>query len=111
MVIIDTDILSMFAKADALSVLVEFFGNEHIGMTPAIADEASIPLQYSYDFPLQILTQIPSVSLSKAVVQESIRLQTQATFLGHGEREAIAFCRKEEAGFVTNDRAARKFAR
>jgi predicted nucleic acid-binding protein len=109
-VIVDTDILSMFAKIDALAVLVEFFGREHIGMTPAIADEASIPLQYGYDFPLQIIAQIPAVSLSQAVVQESIRLQTHATFLGHGEREAIAFCRIEGASFVTNDRIARMCA-
>ena len=49
-IIVDTDILSMFAKVDALSVLVEFFGNERVGMTPAIADEASIPLQYGHVF-------------------------------------------------------------
>ena len=36
MLIIDSDILSMFAKAGALDVLVLFFGREQIGMTPAI---------------------------------------------------------------------------
>ena len=44
-VLVDTDILSMFAKIEALAVLVEFFGREQIGMTPAIAEEALIPLQ------------------------------------------------------------------
>jgi hypothetical protein len=51
MLIIDTDILSMFAKADALDVLMLLFGREQIGMTPAIADEITVPLQYGYDFP------------------------------------------------------------
>ena len=56
------------------------------------------------------MAQIPAVALSQAVVQESLRLQTRAPFLGHGEREAIAFCRMEGASFVTNDRLARMCA-
>jgi hypothetical protein len=42
MLIVDTDILSMFAKADALDMLIEFGGQEQIGMTPAIAYEYKI---------------------------------------------------------------------
>lgn len=46
MLIVDTDILSMFAKVDAIDVLIKLVGEEHIGMTPAIVDEISAPLQY-----------------------------------------------------------------
>ena len=43
-VIIDTDILSMFAKVDAVDMLEEFLGIGQIALTPAIRDEISIPL-------------------------------------------------------------------
>lgn len=111
MIIVDADILSMFAKAGSLNVLIEFFGKEQIGMTPAIADEISVPLQYGYSFPLQILSQIPVVPISKSVGKEFLQLQTTAASLGGGEREGIAFCKVEGAMFATNDSTARRFAK
>jgi hypothetical protein len=47
-VIIDTDILSMFAKAGAVDVLEGFLGKGRVAMTPAIRDEISTPMQYGY---------------------------------------------------------------
>jgi hypothetical protein len=42
MIIVDTDILSMFAKAKALNVLVELIGRERIGMISTIAYDKGI---------------------------------------------------------------------
>lgn len=109
-VIVDTDILSMFAKAQALEVLMELVGPEQLRITPAIADEISIPLQYGYHFPKQILSLIPVVDLSPPVVREVMRLKIAALSLGRGEREAIAYCQMETAIFITNDVAAQQFA-
>jgi len=110
LIIIDTDILSMFAKADALDLLLKFTGKAQIGMTPAIADEVLVPLQYGYDFPLQILAQIPIIPISASVGEASVQLQLETAKLGRGEREAIAFCQVEKVLFATNDAIARKFA-
>lgn len=110
MFIIDTDILSMFAKADALDILVMFFGKEQLGVTPAIADEITVPLQYGYDFPTQILASIPVVSINRTIAENTVKFGLSSTKLGRGEREAIAFCQIENACFVTNDTVARKFA-
>ncbi len=82
MIILDTDILSMFAKTEALNVLVEFMGRENIRMTPAIAEEISVPLQYGYDFSLQVLSQIPIVPIGVQVVEELGRLQTIGATIG-----------------------------
>jgi hypothetical protein len=90
----------MFAKVDALDLLLKFLGKSQIGMTPAIADEVLVPLQYGYDFPVQILTQIPIVPISASVGEESVRLQLETAKLGRGEREAIAFCQVEKALFA-----------
>lgn len=56
-VIVDTDILSKFAKADALVWLGRLFGPDRLAATPAIRDEIAVPLQYGYTFPLQVLAE------------------------------------------------------
>lgn len=108
--IIDADILSMFAKVDAVDVLEGFLGKGRVAMTPAIRDEISTPLQYGYTFPKAVLSRIPIIPLTGHAWQEYERLWTIGLSLGKGELEAIAFCRAEEALFATNDSAARKFA-
>jgi predicted nucleic acid-binding protein len=110
-VIVDTDILSMFAKAGAVHVLREFLGQDCIAMMPAIYDEIATPLQYGYTFPTQVLAQIPVAPLTTQVWQEYERLWTLRSSLGKGELEAIAFCKVKGALFVTNDAVAQKFAR
>lgn len=100
----------MFAKAGALSALIDIAGSDKLGMTPAVAEEIMTPLQYGYQFPREVLARIPVVPLSAAVIDERIRLQNVAV-LGRGEREAIAFCKIEQALFATNDAKAGTFAR
>ena len=43
-IVIDTDILSMFAKVGAMHILGAFLGQGRIVMTPAIHDEITTPL-------------------------------------------------------------------
>lgn len=100
-VIIDADLLSMFAKVDAVDLLEGFLGRGRVAMTPAIRDEISIPLQYGYTFPKTVLSQIPVVPLSEHAWEEYERLWAVGSSLGKGELEAIAFCRTEEALFAT----------
>jgi len=109
-VIIDADILSMFAKVDAIDVLCEFLGKGRVEMTPAIRDEISVPLQYGYSFPEKVLSKIPVIPLTGKAWQEHERLWAIGSSLGKGELEAIAFCSAEGALFATNDSAARRFA-
>ncbi len=59
----DSDILSIFAKADALNVFGAFLGEGRVVMTPAVRDEISIPLQYGYVFPKAIFASIPIIPL------------------------------------------------
>jgi hypothetical protein len=42
-IVIDTDILSMFAKAGAMHILGTFLGQGRMVMTPAIHDEITAP--------------------------------------------------------------------
>lgn len=109
MVVFDTDVLSMFAKIDAVDLLKDLFGEKAI-ITPKIKDEISVPLEYGYTFPLKVISTIKSVPLSNEVLEEYARLQKSLS-LGKGELEAIAYCKVEKCIFVTNDIKAREFAK
>jgi len=109
MVVLDTDVLSMFAKINAVDLLKDLFGEKAI-ITPKIKDEISVPLEYGYTFPLKVISTIESVPLSNEVLEEYGRLQKSLS-LGKGELEAIAYCKVEKCIFVTNDIKAREFAK
>lgn len=109
MVIFDTDILSMFAKIDAIDLLKQLFGEKAV-ITPKIRDEISIPLEYGYNFPLKVISAIKTIPLSRQALEEYLRLQKNFS-LGKGELEAIAYCKTEKCIFATNDIKAREFAK
>lgn len=109
-VVVDTDILSMFAKVDAVDVLESLLEKKRMVMTSAIRNEIAAPLQYGYTFPRRVLGRVPVASLSEQVQQEYEQLWSAGSPLGKGELEAIAFCKTEGALFATNDHAARDYA-
>jgi hypothetical protein len=49
--LLDTDIVSIFAKAEALSLLCRLFQCERLPITSGVFDELLVPLEYGYDFP------------------------------------------------------------
>jgi len=92
----------MFAKADALVWLGRLFGRDRLAATPAIRDEIAVPLQ--------VLAETAIAPLSNRAWVEYEYLRESGATVGRGELESIAFCKTENAVFVTNDLAARRFA-
>jgi len=74
MIVFDTDILSMFAKIDAVDLLKRLFGERAV-ITPKIRDEISAPMEYGYTFPLKAILTIKTVPLSNQSLEEYGRLQ------------------------------------
>jgi len=109
MIILDTDILSMFAKIGEIELLKCLF-SEKVAMVPRVRDEISIPLEYGYAFPLRVISEIRTVPLSKEALEEYEKLQRNFS-LGRGELEAVAYCKTEDCAFATNDMKAREFAK
>ena len=65
---------------------------------------------YGYEFSYRVISSIRTVQLSEQALEEFRRLQENLN-LGKGELEAIAYCKKENALFATNDIKARKVAK
>lgn len=70
MIVFDTDILSMFAKIDAVDLLKHIFDEKAV-ITPKIRDEISVPLEYGYTFPLKVISTIRTVPLSNEALEEA----------------------------------------
>jgi len=87
--LIDTDILSIFAKADGLSIPCPLLQCEALPITPSVLDELLVPLEYGYDFPHDILSRadvVPS-TLEEFESYEELRLQGE---LSRADAEMIA---------------------
>jgi len=109
MIVFDTDILSMFAKIDAVDLLKQLFGKRGV-ITPKIRDEISVSLEYGYNFPLKVISTLKTVPLNDQALEEYIRMHGNLS-LGKGELEAIAYCKTGKCAFATNDIKAREFAK
>lgn len=98
--LIDTDILSIFAKTDALPILCRLFQWQRLPVTPAVLDEILVPLDYGYDFPRQILARAETVSMvpDEAKDYEALRLQGK---LSAADAEMIAICKRRGWVYVT----------
>lgn len=108
-VIVDTDVLSIFAKVDALDVLDSYFGEGRYVITPGIQAELAVPLQYGYGFPQAILERVETTGLSDREWKTHISTVTDKR-IGRGESEAIAVCVVRKWIFVTNDSQAARVA-
>jgi predicted nucleic acid-binding protein len=109
-VIFDTDILSAFAKTDALSLVKTLFSKHEIYITPEIYEELSVPIEYGYTFPLDIFKNFKVISPDNEE-QEIYRKFLRANRrIGKGELEAISICIRRKWFFSSMDEAAISFA-
>ncbi len=108
--LIDTDILSIFAKADGLSVLCRLLRCETLPITPRVLDELLVPLEYGFDFPHAILSRADVVpaTLQEFEIYEELRLQGR---LSSADAEMIAICNQRGWLYITMDKVALKAAR
>jgi predicted nucleic acid-binding protein len=113
MILVDTNLLSTFARADALSLLWELFSGDPLGVTPAIFREILEAVAQGCTW----LSEVPAlvkggrIQLISATASEVLAAEGLPESLGAGEREAIAVCQAHEWTFLTNDRRARNYCR
>lgn len=112
-VISDTNVLSSFAAAEALSLLQQLFAQAQIAVPPGVHRELQAGLERGkahLDVVLQAITsgQILVLALSP---EETQQLAAFPTRLNLGEREAIALTVTRRATLLSNDRRAINYCR
>lgn len=107
--LLDTDIVSIFAKAEALSLLCRLFQCERLPITSGVFDELLVPLEYGYDFPQRVLALAEAVAMAPDEIEdyEALRLQGKVST---ADAELIAICRRRGWTYVAMDRVALRCA-
>lgn len=109
-VLLDADILNLFAKVDAMSLLCEILKCDKLPITPGVFNEIMAPLTYGYEFPNRIIAVSEIILMRSEETQdfEMLRLEGKVSA---ADAEMIAICSHRGWGWVTMDRVATREAR
>ena len=72
-IVFDTDILSIFAKADAIQYLERLFSNDHLLITPSVYRELKVPKEYEH-CPHPLCTSDPSAVHNELIGNLQLRM-------------------------------------
>lgn len=113
MILVDTSILSTFARVEALPLLESLFCRGSLCVTSAIFREIMEAISQGCSW----LGQVPAwlengrLQLVSVTAEEVLATQALPDSLGLGEREAIVLGQARRWAFLTNDRRARNYCR
>ncbi len=109
-VIFDTDVISAFAKINALDLLKKLFSEHDVFITPEIYEELSVAVDYGYSFPLRIFEEFTIMNPDEKEVATYREFLRSNRRIGKGELEAISICINRKYYFSSMDEAAISFA-
>lgn len=111
-VILDTNVISLFAKINRLDLLLKLFAATRCDMqfyiTPTIRDELTAGYQNKVHYLADALQLVNSgqVQLLRLTRADKLVLDSLPAKLGAGEAEAIALCHRLNFVFITHDQKA-----
>ncbi len=105
----DTDILSAFAKADAMMRLINLF--EELKISPSIYDELMRTKRVGYSFVDDIFQSTEIILLSENEFKSFRNLIENEKNMHEGECQLITLCRSRKGILLTNDRYVKNYCR
>ena len=108
-ILLDTDVLSAFAKISGLELLNELFSSDELLITNGVYEELAYIRESGYDFVDQILSFVRNTPMNNEEL-DIYHSFLKHTNLGKGELQCIAVCIVRGYPFITNDRKAKNFA-
>ena len=111
-IVFDTDILSIFAKADAIQYLEGLFAKDRLLITPSVYRELKVPKEYGYDFPDQIFNsnRFELVQLTGGEIEDFKSKLLEVKTVHSGELEAVIIAGSRGYMFSSNDTKALEYA-
>ena len=112
-VFIDTDVLSIFAKIQRLSLLFTVFNEDSLNISAAVENELQTGIAKGFDFAQHIMalhSQGRIITYHPTAVDQQFTEALPWT-LGSGERESMAICKRLSAIFVSNERRVKHHCR
>ncbi len=113
MFLIDTDILSTFAKIERLDLLCELFGDEKVGVTENVIMEICRAVESGLDIHRKVLDLIDEgrIGIISTKREDHVLMRKLPDFMGAGERDAFAICLNNGFVLVTDDRKVIRLAK
>lgn len=105
----DADILSAFAKANAVKYLKEFC--RELGISPSIYEELMRSKRAGYSFVDEIFQNVEIILPSEDEFKDFRNLLESRKDLHEGECQLIVLCKSRTGILLTNDRFVKKFCR
>ncbi len=111
MFVADTSVLSSFAAARGLELVLAALQTETIFIPPAVQQEIEAGLSYGAVHLQAVVDLIRGGTFEVLEVEPADRERMVAlpTGFGIGEREAVALCQRYEAVLLCNDRLAQRY--
>lgn len=106
MIFVDTDILSIFAKIQRLTLLFIVFDQETLNVAFAVENEIKTGVSkgfHVFDDIIALQTQRKIRTYYTTPADQEFMSSLPQT-LGAGERESMALCKRLSATFASNDR-------
>ena len=107
--LLDTDILSLFAKAGAIDLLLRLLRVDRLAITQGVFTELTIPLEYGYRFPHSVFAVSATVPLTDAELALYVTLRLEGV-VSVADAEQIAVCQTRGWVYVTMDQVAARTA-
>ena len=109
-ILLDTDILSAFAKTGEVGLLKDLFPGDELLIPDGVYEELMHIKELGYEFVDDILDLVKDTTMTQdeLTVYHSF---LSSTNLGKGELQCIAICTSRNYPFLTNDKEAKNFAR
>jgi len=106
LVLVDTDILSIFSKIERLPLLYAVFDQEELYIAAAVENEIKIGVSKGFSFSnaiIELNTQ-GRIQIQQPTNTDKIYMDSLPDSLALGERESMAICKRLTALFVSNER-------
>ena len=112
MIVLDTDFVSVLAKAEIIGLVKKLFSGKHdLIITPKVYEELNVPKEHGYTYPDEIFKNIGVLTAESKEQERYMELLAGNPTLGRGELESIAICMNRSAIFATLDEKAKRFAK
>jgi len=108
-ILLDTDVLSAFAKIGELELLNELFPSDELLITNGVYEELAYISESGYGFVNQIFSFVRNTPMDGEEL-DTYHSFLKRTNLGKGELQCIVVCAVRGYTFITNDRKAKNFA-
>ncbi len=109
-IIVDTDILSTFAKIKKYDLLLRLFRHSKLFIAPRVYQDIITAKELGYDFIEHLLLQMPQICpLNQKEIEEANLLKQKEKTLGWGEIESIVLAKTRGFLLLSNDKKALRF--